>query len=165
MVMLLTTINFTTDRTTAFSLRRKGFMGAFASCELLFITLSVSVAIAGCGGSSSPFESVPVSGKVFYEDGSAIPMSGTKLYFYCQVPPVGDLHPRTASAVVGSDGTFNQVTTYKYGDGLVLGKHKVVVNLRDDTKVSKACTVESTTPLTVEVTKSGQVLEIKVPKP
>jgi hypothetical protein len=43
--------------------------------------------LAGCGGTGNPFDSVPVSGKVTYEDGSVIPVQGMKVYFHCLEPP------------------------------------------------------------------------------
>ena len=83
---------------------------------------TVSVLLAGCG-TSNPFESVPVSGKVTYEDGSPAPVS--KMFFKCLEAPKDGMYPRLASVPVQSDGTFENVTTYKFGDGLVIGKHKV----------------------------------------
>jgi hypothetical protein len=43
--------------------------------------------LAGCGG-SQPFSTVPVSGKVMYEDGSLIPAPQIQVMFVPQVPPV-----------------------------------------------------------------------------
>jgi hypothetical protein len=105
---------------------------------------------------------VSVSGKVTYEDGSPIPV--TKLYFYSLQPPIDGMHPRPATVGVGPDGSFSDVTTYKYADGLVLGEHKVAL-FGDLKKLPKDCTDPTKTPLRVQITDSGQVLEIKVPKP
>ena len=134
-----------------------------------FVVAALVIALVGCSGTGSPFDSVPVSGKVTYEDGSPIPVSGMTLYFFCQEPPQKGMHPRPASVSVGPDGTFDTVTTYKYGDGLVLGKHKVAIICHEQgkssPKIPKGYDVALNTPLTVEVTHSGQVLDIKVPKP
>lgn len=136
--------------------------------EVLVVSI-LSIAVAGCSGTGSPFQSVPVSGKVTYEDGSPIPVPGMTLYFFCQEPPKENMHPRPASVGVGSDGTFEKVTTYKYADGLVLGKHKVAVvcqeNGKPSAKIPKGYEIPLKTPLMVEVTQSGQFLEIKIPKP
>ncbi len=135
----------------------------------LFTVAALSLMLVGCGGSGNPFDSVPVTGKVTYEDGSLIPVSGMKLYFHCLVPPKDGLHPRTAAVSVGSDGTFKDVTTHKYADGLVFGQHKVSIDCRENgtltKKIPKQYATPTTTPLIIEVTESGQVLEIKVPKP
>jgi hypothetical protein len=134
-----------------------------------YVVAAFVIALGGCSGTGSPFDSVPVSGKVTYEDGSPIPVSGMTLYFFCQEPPQKGMHPRPASVGVGPDGTFSNVTTYKYADGLVLGKHKVAIvcseHGKPSPKIPKGYDVATKTPLTVEVTHSGQELEIKVPKP
>jgi hypothetical protein len=112
---------------------------------------------------------VPVSGKVTYEDGSAIPVGGMKIYFHSLEPAKGDMHPRPGIGSVGADGTFSDVTTYKYADGVTLGKNTVTLVSEEGgkltTKIPKNCEHPETTPLQVDVTKSGQFLEIKVPKP
>jgi hypothetical protein len=128
-----------------------------------------SVLFAGCGGSNGPFQYVPVSGKVTYEDGTAIPVSGMKIYFHSLEPPKGDMRVRPGIGSVGSDGTFKDVTSYKYGDGLVLGKYKVSLVSEEDGKLTRKIPADyakpEKTPLQVDITQSGQVLEIKIPKP
>jgi len=129
----------------------------------------LSLTAAGCGGTGSPFESVPVSGKVTYEDGSPIPVQGMKLYFHSLEPPKDGMHPRPATVGTDPSGQFSDVTTYKYADGLVLGKHKVTIlaqkNATGAPPIPEDYSYPERTPLVVEVTDSGQVLEIKVPKP
>lgn len=135
--------------------------------DLLAVSV-LSVAIAGCSRSASPFESVPVSGKVTYEDGSPIPVPGMTIFFHSQEPPKDGMHPRPATVGVGPDGTFKDVTTYKFADGLVLGKHKVSLVAQKGekltTEIPREYALPDKTPLVVEVTESGQFLEIKVPK-
>jgi hypothetical protein len=127
------------------------------------------VAIAGCGGNGSPFKSVPVSGKVTYDDGSTIPVPGMKIYFHSLEPAVGNMHARPGIGSVDADGNFKDVTTYKFADGVVLGKSTVTLVCEEGgkltTKIPKEYEHPQSTPLQVEVTKSGQFLEIKVPKP
>lgn len=129
----------------------------------------ILLAIVGCGGSSNPFQTVPVTGKVTYEDGSTIPVPGMKLFFHCLEPPQEGKHPRPAQVGVDADGNFKDVTTYKYADGLALGKHSVTVICleggKPSNKIPKQYGQPESSPLTVEVTESGQFLEIKVPKP
>jgi hypothetical protein len=70
-------------------------------------------------------------------------------------------------ANVGPDGKFDCVTSYKYGDGLVPGKHKVVIqtaNERDGAPIvaQEYATVESTK---LVIDTANLPLDIKVPKP
>ena len=129
---------------------------------MLFAWLST---VVGCG-SDSPFEYVPVNGKVTYEDGTLIPAE-FELHFQALVPPKGNAFPRPAKARVKADGTFDVVTSYKYGDGLVPGKHKVVVAYANDSTgrllVPEEYTAVMTTPL--EIDTANAPLEIKIPKP
>jgi hypothetical protein len=91
------------------------------------------------------------------------------IFFHCLEPPVNGMHPRPATAGVGSDGTFKDVTSYKFADGLVLGEHKVSLVAQKGDRLTSAIPAEYSqpdkTPLRVHVTESGQFLEIKVPKP
>ena len=130
---------------------------------VILIACSVNL---GCG-SSSPFDYVPVSGTVKYEDGSSIP-GGCRLVFTAQdVAPVGNAHPRPAMAYVDANGNFDCVTSYKYRNGLIPGKHKVVIQAAADraTKpvVPKEYSSAQKTPLVIDTEDAP--LEIKVPKP
>lgn len=131
----------------------------------------VVVVCLGCG-SGSPFDYVPVSGTLTYEDGATIPAGGIELQFFAQdAKPVNGAHPRPAGTKVDASGNFANVTSYKYGDGLVLGKHKVSIDYATDAKgkrlVPKEYTHGGTTPLIVEITEDSaeSPLEIKVPRP
>ena len=121
----------------------------------------------GCGGSDSPFDYVQVTGRLTYEDGTPVPAEGIKLIFDSQAPPVGNAHPRPGSAMVDSNGEFKDITSYKFADGLVPGKHKVSILYATDADgkllVPPEYTKASTTPLVVDTADSP--LEIKVPKP
>ena len=134
--------------------------------RLLTLVVVLFLSSLGCG-SGSPFDYVRVSGKATYDDGSPIP-GGCRLMFTSQdVAPVGNAYPRTGMANVDAKGEFDCVTSYKYGDGLVPGKHKVVVqaaNERDGKPVvPKEYANLETTPLVIDTADSP--LEIKVPKP
>ena len=97
---------------------------------ILFGMLLITV---GCG-SSDPFSYVKVSGKVSYEDGSPIRAHRVTLTFVPQMGPVeGRFYPRSGWAEANvDDGTFHTVTSHKYGDGIVRGKHKVLVHTYDE---------------------------------
>lgn len=121
---------------------------------------------AGCG-SSGPFDYTPVSGTIAYDDGTALPGS-FKLIFYAQdVAPVGNATPRPARANVNDRGVFDCVTSHKYGDGLIPGKHKVVIQIateRDGKPVlAREYTSSESTPLVIDTADAP--LAIKVPKP
>jgi hypothetical protein len=126
--------------------------------------------LAGCG-SGEPFSYVPVSGKVTYADGTPIPAK-LKLIFIAVNPPTADAGtvPKPGAAITNSDGTFDAVTSHTYGDGLIPGKHKVVLT------VSTGRGGESTTDLfgpeysdpnktPIEVDTANLPMEIKVKKP
>jgi hypothetical protein len=124
--------------------------------------------LSGCG-SGSPYSYKKVSGKIAYDDGSPIPASALRIRFTAlDAPEVANAHPRPAFAVVNTDGSFECATSYKYGDGLIAGRHKVSIEregLPDTTKplVPKEYLSSNTTP--IEVDTKDSPFEIKVPKP
>ena len=133
----------------------------------LRVGLAVVVACLGCRGSDAPFEYIPIRGKLTYEDGSIIPASGIVLRFIVQdVETTGVVHPRPAGANLNAEGVFDCVTSYKYGDGLIPGKHRVTLNYATDEQgnllVPKEYTLV-TSPLIIDTADAP--LEIKVPKP
>lgn len=130
-------------------------------CWLLMCCVTV-----GCG-SSGPFDYVPVDGNVTYEDGSLLP-GQFKLIFVAQdAAEVAGAVPRPAQANVDDKGHFDCVTSHKYGDGLIPGKHKVVVQVArragDKQVIANDYTNSETTPLIIDTADAP--LEIKVPKP
>lgn len=132
--------------------------------------LPVVAAVIFCLGcsSGSPFQYQEVRGKLTYEDGSPLPSGGIQLKFIAQdVGAIEDAHPRPAIANLNGQGEFPCVTSYKYGDGLVPGKHKVAILNAKDKKGRLLVPVEythvATTPLIVDTADTP--FEIKVPKP
>jgi hypothetical protein len=131
----------------------------------LFAVLLCCVCV-GCGP-RSPFSYVKSRGKITYEDGSVIP-AGIRLNFAAMdAPEVPGAHPRPGLANVNPQGEFDCVTSYKYGDGLISGKHKVSIDQAVDSKgkllVPREFTSIATTPLVVDT--NAMPFEIKVPKP
>jgi len=126
--------------------------------------LLIAAAVLGCG-SGAPFEYVPISGKVVYEDGS--PVTAGKVHFVSDAPAKDGMHPRTATAYINSDGTFDSVTSYKPGDGLIPGKHKVAImfatDLNGKSLVPKKYESMVTSPLVIDTADAP--LLIKIPKP
>jgi hypothetical protein len=134
--------------------------------SLLLLLLVVSVSTTGCG-SGGPFDYVPVSGKITYDDGTPLPGS-CKLIFVAQdAPTVEGAHPRPARANVNAQGEFDVVTSHKYGDGLIPGKHKVAIQIGagSDGKpaVPREYSSSEASPLIIDTADAP--LEIKVPKP
>jgi hypothetical protein len=124
---------------------------------------------AGCD-SENPFEQVQVSGTVTYDDGSLIPGEYVELQFLPQAPPLEErTHPRPGrAAVTTSDGTFDTVTSHKYGDGIVAGKHKVLVFSFDGQRrptgaIPDAYTQADTTALEVDTAQAP--FRLTIPKP
>jgi len=125
------------------------------------------VILAGCG-QDGPYEYMPVRGRLTYEDGSSIPAGGILLQFKAiDAKPVGEMVPRPAQAQLDADGVFTAATSYRYGDGLIPGKHKVAIQYATDAKgnllVPREYASLGSTPLIVD-TGDGNI-EIKVPRP
>ena len=98
--------------------------------QRLFLLAAASGLFAllpGCG-EKDPFSYVPVSGKVTYDDGSKLPQ-GVNLRFLPQSPPLNaKTYPRSGTATVDAQtGEYGPVTSHQFGDGLVQGKHRVVL--------------------------------------
>jgi hypothetical protein len=135
--------------------------GYFAICWLVFLS-------TGCGGSGSPYDYVPVSGKVTYEDGTPLPIGGFVIKFFAlDAPQVAGASPRLGQADVGADGSFSSVTSYKPADGIIPGKHRVSFlyanNKAGKSLVPMEYTIPKESPLIVDT--ASLPLEVKVPKP
>ena len=130
--------------------------------------LALVVAVAGCSG--EPYAYTQVSGRVTYEDGSVIPAPRVKVTFISQAPPVDNKTvPRPGVTDVDpATGKFQTVTSHAYGDGVVPGEHKVLVealstkNERLPLVPPEYANVDKT-PLRVNT--KDVPFEIKVPKP
>lgn len=131
------------------------------------IALICCCSAIGCG-SGGPYDYEKVSGKITYDDGTAIPGGGLRLRFVAQeAPQVENAFPRPAFANVDSNGEFENVTSHKFGDGLIPGKHKVAIEKEGmpDARapVPKEYLSINTSPLTVDTADAP--FHIKVPKP
>ena len=138
------------------SSRRRGCV-AWLGAALLGIGLAT---VAGCGG-GPPYKTAKISGKVAYEDGTPIKAASIRLQFVSQAEPI-DLktRPKDGTAEVNAEGAFDSVSTWKPGDGAILGEHKVCVLAFDEKgKFSPAVPAiyrnPNTTPLEVTVSGSG----------
>lgn len=132
-------------------------------CVLLFFV--------GCG-SGDPFSYVKVSGKVTYDDGSLIQHEGASLTFFPQAEALG---PTTfplpgVARFDPATGQFNVVTSHKYGDGLVRGKHKVTLTTSSHhplpaSVVPPEYADPEKTPLLVDTAEQPFDLKVRKPKP
>jgi hypothetical protein len=135
----------------------------------LLVVLSAVVILSGCN--KEPFSYVRVSGKLCYEDGSPIPGAGITLMFLSQTPPKDPkTYPRPGVVEVNKDtGEFDCVTTHKYGDGLIIGKHKVVVTNNSGAPLPASVVPTeysdyAKTPLLVDTADEPFNLQIKKPR-
>ena len=115
-----------------------------------------ALAVAGCGDGRP--ERVAVSGRVLI-DGQPLEQGNVRFHPQDQ---------RVASAKLGPGGTFT-LTTYDYGDGVVVGKHPVSVvameNLNATTKkwlAPKKYCGPGSSGLAVEVTDATDDVEIQL---
>jgi hypothetical protein len=129
----------------------------------LFLLLAV-----GCGA-KEPFRLVMASGKVTYEDGSLIPVDSLTVTFLSETPPIDPkTYPKPGMGIVDkATGEFHAITTHKANDGLVRGRHKVVLGtprgpVLPSIVPSEYCN-SAKTPL--EVDTDSQPFELKVRKP
>ena len=132
-----------------------------------WLILAAILTAVGCGD-ATPYSVVPVTGAVTYEDGSLIPAAQIMLTFDPMAEPIDPkTHPRTAIGYVNvGDGAMQPVTTYKFGDGITAGKHRLLVIATDSNNrllVPKEYTSAHTTPLIVD--SADAPFQIKVPKP
>ena len=134
---------------------------------LQVVCLNALLLLTGCDD-GNPFDYVPVSGRLSYEDGTPIPATGMKLQFEpIDIKSAGGMYARVATADIDAQGNFANATSYKYGDGLVPGRHKVAIGYATDKNgkllVPKSCTTLGSTELIVDT--ASLPIEIKVPKP
>lgn len=134
----------------------------YTRCYTLLLAGMLLVCLGGCG-SSDPFDTVPVSGKVTFEDGSSVPADGMSLVFSAQVESVDSrTHARPGQAAINvADGTFSEATTNKVGDGLILGKHTVKAFAYDKDLNEVPLTID---PTEIEVSPDSTVFEFRVKK-
>ena len=138
---------------------------ATAACLLPLL----SIVFAGCG-SGDPFEYVQVSGRVSYEDGTLIPAAKLRVTFIPEMQAIdARTHPRAGMAYVNvADGSFDNFTSHLPGDGVVPGKHRVLIVALDETEelsplVPREYYSGSQTPLIVDTADTP--FHFQIPKP
>ena len=130
----------------------------------------------GCGGGERTEGLAPVTGRITY-DGQPVPAG--QIHFY---PADGK---RQSSGTIDADGNY-ALTSYKPGDGALIGKHRVVIDATrpmdplpdpdtlDATKAAPPKPPErilpaqyydrATTPLEREVKDDDNVIDFDIPK-
>jgi len=131
------------------------------------LLMGIGLMSIGCS-SGEPFEYVEASGNLSYEDGDPIGNGGIRLQFVSvDQKAIDGYHPRPALTNVDKEGKFDSVTSYKFGDGLLPGKHKVAILSATDERgrslIPKEYSHVKTTPLVVDT--ANIPFHIKVPKP
>jgi hypothetical protein len=141
---------------------------AISICRGALLPLLLCGAV-GCGR-DNPFDLEKVSGTLTYDDGSLIPASQIILKFEPLAAPLDAKTnpPSGMSYVKVADGTFDVVTSYKYADGLVRGKHRVLVSATgasgNATKLVPNDYIDSErTPLLVDTAESPFRLVVRKP--
>ena len=136
-------------------------------------TIGVLSLLVGCG--SDPHRIVPVHGKIAYRDGSAIKADRIVVRFVPQSSAGAKEALAAASGEVNvADGSFSGLTTHKYLDGAIVGEKKVLVQAFKKGKVAGLDLPDravpdkygraETTPLTVNVARSGESFELLIDK-
>ena len=149
--------------------RTSGMNRTVAICRAV-LAVSAAFVLVGCG-SENPFDHVQIRGAVTYQDGSPIPGHRVQVTFIPQRDPLdAKTHPKNGYTDLGSEGQTGIITSYKYGDGVVRGKHKVVVLslTAEDTPTSavpKEYWSEQTTPLEIDTADSPFELKVRRPTP
>ena len=83
------------------------------------------MATLGCKESRPP--TIPVSGKVTYENGDLVPSNRLGLRFLTPANWVREKnYPPAAVAIVDTrNGEFSEATTWEHGDGVIEGEHEI----------------------------------------
>jgi len=130
------------------------------------LVLPAVLVVAGCGP-DTPFSMAPVAGKVVYADGSPFPGKGVRITFIPQdVSPADKSHPLPAQSMLAEDGSFKELTSHKFGDGAIVGRHKVILvdHTPGGNAVPEQYRQESTTPLEAIVKRGKNYFEFKIEK-
>jgi hypothetical protein len=131
--------------------------------------LCAALLATGCA-EENPFSTAPISGRITYEDGASIAASVVTVHFVPDV--IDEKHAPPGGATLGPDGSFAAASTFAREDGIVVGKHRLVLEATngDFTPATGALpeiyTDPARTPLSIEVTSDGKNhFVLTIPRP
>jgi len=146
--------------------RRFRLLGFWSGAVVL-----AAVIAPGCGG-GSPYEIMPVTGKLTYSDGSLVPADQIRVTFVPQAEAIDQkTNARPGIAYLDEEtGEFTSMTTSKYGDGATVGKNKVqIIGTDENRQPSKAIPRKyadpATSDLEVEVGPGKTHFELRIDRP
>jgi hypothetical protein len=137
------------------------------------LSVAALAALAACGCRKvAQAPTIPVSGKVTYEDGSLVPANQMELKFVTTQPELYSQkdYPLAATARVDTrDGTFQEMTTWEHGDGVIAGEYDVEVLRYGDEKnpggyEAKVYRGEQVWPSRVTVAPDKREFHITIPR-
>ncbi len=143
---------------------------------LAVLVAAISASALGCGD-GAPFKMAPVGGKLSYSDGDLVKGDRIVITFVPQgVEAQGKAAAGAARVEVDpATGAFGNATTWKLNDGVLVAKHKVVVNSFKigpgghsipNKAIADAFQSDEKTPLELDIQPGGDTnLDIKVAKP
>lgn len=135
-----------------------------ATRMIFFVPVCCLSLLSASGCSNEPFPLVRVEGKITYEDGERIPVDSLMIRFVPLTPPLDEkTHARPGTTFTAEDGTFHRVTTHTANDGIVRGRHKVLVKATPQTVPEFYMRVEET-PLEVDTADSPFHIKVMRPK-
>jgi hypothetical protein len=144
--------------------------GGKCHCAAAWMTcLTCLTVVLGCNRNADPFQYVHVQGKVTYEDGQPLPLEVHIKFFSIGGSLDAKTHPRAGRATADkTTGAIGVVTSNHYDDGLVPGRHKVILLGGNGTLLPPSVAAPEygdpdRTPLEVDTAK--QPFELKVRKP
>ena len=133
------------------------------------LLVGATSAVVGCW-SGTPYPLVKIEGTITYEDGALIPADGLELRFVSQTPPRDPRGPPKPATVYvnAATGEFSTATTYRHGDGVIRGEHRVMVRATSGDRprsglVPDAYGRATTTPLLVDTRDSPLRLTVERP--
>ena len=101
------------------------------SISLLVLLACLFIAHSGCGGTPDPFDLVQIDGTIKYEDGSLIQADRILIHFKPLAEPIDPktFPPMGFAEVNVADGTFGDVSSRGFQNGLVPGRHKITIEV------------------------------------
>jgi hypothetical protein len=154
------------------SVGRRWATRATAAGIICLLTAAAILSFIFSGSKDDLYYYSRVAGSVLYEDGQAIPADTLMLTFIPLAQPKSPrIHPRPGLAAVDPNtGTFKSASSRRPGDGLVQGRHRVLVTGNNRLPLTYDLvpieyTDFKTTPLEIDTDETPLNLKIRRPLP